>query len=95
MVISNCVINFLLKERVFGETFRVLKLDGRLVVSDTVLLRELLENVKRSVDARVGCVAGALEKREYLEAIRKAGFQDVRAAMETLFLVENVIGDPN
>lgn len=96
VVISNCVINLSPdKERVFREAFRVLKPGGRLVISDTVLLRELPENVKRSVDAYVGCIAGALEKQEYLETIKKAGFHDVRVIMEALFPVENVIRDPN
>ncbi|MEM2155682.1 MAG: arsenite methyltransferase [Candidatus Jordarchaeales archaeon] len=96
VIISNCVINLSPdKDRVFREAFRVLKPGGRLVISDTVLLRELPENVKRSVDAYVGCVAGALKKQEYLEAIRKAGFQDVRVIMEALFPVEKVIRDPD
>ncbi|MBS7287659.1 MAG: arsenite methyltransferase [Candidatus Freyarchaeota archaeon] len=94
VIISNCVINLSpYKERVFREAFRVLKPGGRLVISDTVLLKELPENVKRRVDAYIGCIAGALEKQEYLETIKKAGFQDVRVIMEALFPVENVIRD--
>jgi arsenite methyltransferase len=60
VVISNCVINLSPdKKGVFEETWRVLKPGGRFMVSDIVLLKALPENVKESVDALVGCVAGA------------------------------------
>src|SRR5512139_3031086 len=62
-VISNCVINLSPdKRRVFEETFRVLKPGGRLMVSDIVLLRALPAALKDSVEAYVGCLAGAVMK---------------------------------
>jgi len=95
VVISNCVINLSPdKKRVFRETFRVLRPGGRLMVSDIVLLRELPEPMRGSVEAYVGCLAGALMKEEYIADIRSAGFQEVRIMDETSFPVECVTNDP-
>jgi ubiquinone/menaquinone biosynthesis C-methylase UbiE len=95
VVISNCVINLSPdKKRVFEEAFRVLKPDGRLMISDIVLLNELPEAVRQSVEAYVGCVAGAVIKAKYLELIRQAGFRDVRIVEEKLFPIEYVIDNP-
>lgn len=83
-IISNCVINLSPdKPAVFREAFRVLRPGGRLMVSDKVLLRDLPEDVRRSVEAYVSCVAGASLKEDYLNAIRVAGFQSVRIVQET------------
>ena len=95
VVISNCVINLSPdKKRVFGEAFRVLKPGGRLMVSDIVLLRELPDFIKSSVAAYVGCVSGAMMKDEYTEAIREAGFQEVKILDETVFPFEYMANDP-
>jgi SAM-dependent methyltransferase len=94
-VISNCVINLVPdKKRVFQETFRVLKPGGRLMVSDIVLLRELPDSIKASVAAYVGCVSGAMQKEDYLGAIRAAGFEEVRVVNETSFPVDCLENDP-
>jgi len=86
MVISNCVINLSTdKPRVFGEALRVLKPGGRLMVSDLVLSKPLPEKVRRSVEAYVGCIAGALLKDEYLAAIRGAGFEGVEVLAESVY----------
>jgi len=83
-IISNCVINLAPdKPAVFREAFRVLKPGGRLMVSDIVLLRELPDFIRKSLEAYVSCVAGAVMKGEYLDAIRAAGFQDVRVVDES------------
>jgi ubiquinone/menaquinone biosynthesis C-methylase UbiE len=94
-VISNCVINLSPdKKRVFAETFRVLKPGGRLMISDIVLLKELPDFVRNSIQAYVGCVSGAMLKDEYLKAVREAGFQDVKIIEETAFPAELMISDP-
>jgi arsenite methyltransferase len=94
-VISNCVINLSPdKKKVFAETFRVLKPGGRLMISDIVLLKELPAFIKNSLEAYIGCVAGAMLKDEYLEAVRKAGFQDVKIMGEAAFPAELIISDP-
>jgi len=95
IVISNCVINLSLdKRRVFVEAFRVLKLGGRLMISDIVLLRELPDFIKNSIEAYIGCLSGAIMKDEYIKTIKKAGFQDVRIIDETSFPIECMANDP-
>ena len=95
LVISNCVINLSPdKERVFAEAYRALKPGGRLMVSDIVLLRPLPSPILNSVEAYVGCIAGAAMKTDYIEAIRAAGFQDVAASDETAFPIECMANDP-
>ncbi len=95
LVISNCVINLSPdKERVFKESFRVLKPGGRLMVSDIVLEKELPQRVKNSIDAYIGCIAGALQKEDYLEAVKKAGFIDVNILGEQPFPWESCVNDP-
>jgi len=95
-VISNCVINLSPnKQRVFEEAFRVLKPGGRLMISDIALDKKLPESVKENVRAYVGCVAGAVKKREYLKMIEKAGFKEVKVIDETRFPAEFMLDDPN
>lgn len=94
-IISNCVINLSPeKDQVFREAFRVLKAGGRIMVSDIVLLRELPGAIKESIAAYVGCVAGAVLKDEYLEAMRSAGFEDVQVISEEVFSVDLLAHDP-
>lgn len=89
VAISNCVINLVPdKEKVFQELNRVLRPGGRFMVSDLVLLKELPEQVRTSVEAYVGCVAGAILKDEYLAIIRAAGFEDVRVVDESYAAVD-------
>jgi arsenite methyltransferase len=94
VVISNCVINLSPdKERVFKEAHRVLKPGGRLMVSDIVLLKELPEFIKNSIDAYIGCLSGAIMKDEYIKTIQDAGFQDVEILDETYFPLECMAND--
>jgi len=94
VVISNCAINLAPdKERVFKEAFRVLRPRGRLLVSDIVLSKELPSSIRDSMQAYVSCLAGATMKDEYLQIIRKAGFQQVRIIDEAPFPVEFVVND--
>ena len=75
VIISNYVINLVPdKEKVFREAFRVLKPEGRMYVSDMVLLAELPEDLKNDIDLLAGCVAGAILKEDYLRLLKKAGF---------------------
>jgi len=76
VIISNCVINLSAdKDQVLREAFRVLKPGGRLAVSDVVVDGVLPEAVRRDMEAYVGCVAGALERGDYLNRLAKAGFE--------------------
>jgi len=94
VIISNCVINLAPdKRKVFRETFRVLKPGGRLMVSDIVLTKELPEAIKNSITAYVGCIAGAMVKSDYVEAIETAGFQDITLFDQT-FPIDCLANDP-
>jgi len=89
VIISNCVINLSPdKETVFKETFRALKPGGRLMVSDLVLAKELPEFIKQSVEAYIGCLAGAIKKDEYLKSITAAGFQEVKVIGQSNYPVD-------
>ena len=82
-VISNCVINLSPdKGRVFREIHRVLKPGGRMMVSDIVLDGELSAAVKDSVAAYTGCIGGAMKRRDYLDAMAKAGFAQAEIVAE-------------
>ena len=75
IIISNCVINLSPdKDKVFEESFRVLKNGGKMFVSDIVLLQELPEEIKNNKELLSGCVAGALLKEDYISKMEKAGF---------------------
>jgi len=95
IVISNCVINLSPdKRKVFREAFRVLKAGGRLMVSDLVLLKELPDFIKNSVEASIGCLSGAMMRDEYLGTIKTVGFQELRIIDETSFPIESMANDP-
>jgi SAM-dependent methyltransferase len=92
VVISNCVINLSIdKKQVFKEAFRVLKPGGRLMVSDLVLYKKLPDFVKESKKAYAGCVAGALLKDDYLQAVKAAGFTDVKILDEKTYAADIAI----
>ena len=90
VIISNCVVNLSPdKQRVFSEAIRVLKPGGRLMISDIVLLHELPDAIRNSMEAYVSCVAGAVMKEEYIKTAEAAGFNDIRIIAETPFSFEN------
>jgi len=89
VIISNCVINLSPdKSKVFQEAYRVLKLKGRLTVSDIVSEGALPSEIKNDLNVWACCIAGALEQQEYLEKIRKAGFKDVQVLSSKEFYIE-------
>src|SRR5712692_5134278 len=88
VIISNCVINLSAdKDRVFAEAFRVLKPGGRLAVSDVVTRGEMAPEVRQSVLAWVGCIAGALEENEYRGKLSAAGFEQVEIEPTRIYRV--------
>ncbi len=77
VIISNCVINLSAdKDAVLREAFRVLRPGGRFAVSDIVIDGDLPPAVRADMEAYVGCVAGALERGDYLRRLSGAGFAD-------------------
>jgi SAM-dependent methyltransferase len=93
IIISNCVINLAPdKEKVFREAFRVLKPEGRMYISDIVLLDELPEELKNDSGLLAGCIAGAVLKEEYLRLLKKAGFS-VEILNEDLDISKRQYGD--
>ena len=90
VIISNCVINLSAdKDRVLREAFRVLKPGGRIAVSDVVIRGEMPDDVRRSMELWVGCVAGALTEDEYRAKLAAAGFADVDIETMRVYEVED------
>ena len=78
VIISNCVINLSAdKDRVLLEAYRVLRPGGRFAVSDVVTRGEIPEEIRKNMLLWVGCVAGALEEREYRSKLAAAGFANI------------------
>ena len=78
VIISNCVVNLSGdKDRVFREAFRVLKPGGRLAISDVVVRGEVPEQIRKSMELWVGCVAGALSDTDYQRKLTAAGFASI------------------
>ncbi len=90
VIISNCVINLSSdKDAVLREAFRVLKPGGRFAVSDVVVRGDVPADLRRSMELWVGCIAGALEEREYLAKLSAAGFEHVEVDPWRVYKVED------
>src|ERR1700723_2031686 len=90
VVISNCVINLSAdKDAVLREAFRVLKPGGRFAVSDVVTRGEIPREIRQSVLAWVGCVAGALEENDYLRKLQDAGFDRIEVEPTRIYRIED------
>src|ERR1700681_4191165 len=89
-IVSNCVINLSGdKDRVLREAFRVLKPGGRVAVSDVVTRGEIAPEVRQSVLAWVGCIAGALEEKEYRGKLFAAGFEQIEIEPTRIYRIED------
>jgi len=90
VIISNCVINLSAdKDRVLREAFRVLKPGGRFAVSDVVTRGDMLPEIRQSVQAWVGCIAGSLEENDYRNKLATAGFEQIEVQPTRIYRAED------
>lgn len=92
VIVSNCVLNLVPnKQKVIGEIYRVLKPGGHFSISDVVLVGNLPDALKEDAEMYAGCVAGAIQKQEYLQFIQDAGFVNVQIQKEKPILIPDDI----
>lgn len=92
VVVSNCVLNLVPdKARVFSEIMRVLKPGGHFSISDVVITGSLPEQLREAAEMYAGCVSGAIQKDEYLELIRAAGFDNILVQKQKPILIPDQI----
>jgi SAM-dependent methyltransferase len=93
VVVSNCVLNLVPnKKRAFEETFRILKPGGHFSVSDIVMQGDLPDKFKQAAELYSGCIAGAIDKDEYLTIVREAGFENIQVQKEKkIFLPDELL----
>ena len=83
VAVSNCVMNLVPdKSLAYSEVYNALKPQGHFSISDIVLSRKLPKGILNAAEMYAGCISGALEKSEYLQAIKNAGFKNVRVVKE-------------
>jgi SAM-dependent methyltransferase len=83
VIVSNCVLNLVPnKQKVINEIFRVLKPGGHFSISDIVLVGDLPKALKEDAEMYAGCVAGAIQKEDYLKHISDEGFININIQKE-------------
>jgi len=92
VIVSNCVLNLVPdKAKVFSEIFRVLKPGGHFSISDIVLVGNLPEELRDAAEMYAGCVAGAIQKEDYLELINQNGFTNITLQKEKAIIIPDDI----
>ncbi len=92
VVISNCVLNLVPdKARAFAEILRVLRPGGHFSISDVVLTGPLHPQLQAAAEMYAGCVAGAIQRDEYLALIQQAGFEEVSIEKQKPILIPDNI----
>ena len=90
VIVSNCVINLSGdKDQVLREAFRVLKPGGRFAISDVVVRGEVPEQIRKSMELWVGCIAGALSDAEYQRKLAAAGFESIDIETTRVYDIED------
>lgn len=83
--VSNCVLNLVPdKKKAYQEVYRVLKTGGHFSMSDIVLHGELPKGIMNAAEMYAGCISGALQQEEYIEAIKEAGFKNITITKERI-----------
>jgi arsenite methyltransferase len=92
VIISNCVINLCPdKDAVYREAFRILRSGGHVAISDIVLTEPLDPDVEKRCRATwAGCLGGAIPEVDYWQAVRKAGFDDVKVVARHILTPEEL-----
>ncbi len=92
VIVSNCVLNLVPnKDGVFKEIFRVLKPGGHFSISDIVLVGQLPDAIKNAAEMYAGCVAGAIQKDDYLQLIEANGFENMVIQKQKAIIVPDDI----
>lgn len=92
VVVSNCVLNLVPnKARAFAEILRVLRPGGHFSISDVVLTGPLHPQLQAAAEMYAGCVAGAIQRDEYLALIQQAGFEEVSIEKQKPILIPDNI----
>jgi len=92
VVVSNCVMNLVPnKTKAFAETFRIMKPGGHFSISDIVLQGELSEELRQEATLYAGCIAGAMQKDDYLKTISDAGFVNIAVQKERRIDIPNQV----
>jgi len=95
VVVSNCVLNLVPdKRKVIAEIFRVLKPGGHFSISDIVLEGDLPDALRKDAEMYAGCVAGAIQKKDYLRYIEEAGFRHITLQKEKPIVIpDDILGN--
>jgi ubiquinone/menaquinone biosynthesis C-methylase UbiE len=92
VVVSNCVMNLVPdKQKAFAEVYRILKTGGHFSISDIVVTASLPQSIKQAAEMYAGCVASAIDKKEYLQIIADAGFTNITIQQEKPIMVPDEI----
>ena len=92
IVVSNCVMNLVPdKIKAFSEVFRILKPGGHFSISDIVIKGSLPNQILKEAEMYAGCVAGAIEKGEYLEIVSDAGFDNITVQKERVIEIPDQV----
>jgi ubiquinone/menaquinone biosynthesis C-methylase UbiE len=92
VVVSNCVMNLVPnKQKAFSETFRIIKHGGHFSISDIVLQGELTDKLRKEATLYAGCIAGAVQKEEYLRIIKEVGFSHITIQKDRKIDIPNEI----
>jgi arsenite methyltransferase len=92
VIVSNCVLNLVPdKQGVFQEIYRTLKPGGHFSISDIVLAGSLPGKIQEAAEMYAGCVAGAIQKKEYMGMVENTGFTAITLQKEKLITIPDDI----
>ena len=92
VIVSNCVLNLVPnKKAVIKDIYRVLKPGGHFSISDVVLKGNLPKQLQEAAEMYAGCVAGAIQKDEYLQQIKANGFENILVQKEKTIVIPDDI----